>query len=116
METRDEMAELWLQALPRNPADLPLLHAEVEKRTFEFAIDFAEYRLRLNPRDAKAHVRYAQSLLAKGQREKAGSHLEAAVKADPNYDEPHYFLGLIARLNNQPNEALRHFSEAVRLN
>ena len=116
VETTDEMAELWLQTMPRNSAELPRLREEVEKQTFDYAISFAEYRLRQDPKDAKAHLKYAQALLAKGRRRDAVSHLVTAVQVDPGADEPRYFLGVIARMENQPETALRHFQEAGRLN
>ncbi len=116
VQTVDEMAELWLQVLPRNPEGLAPLREEVEKQTVDYAIDFAEYRLRLNPNDAKAHVKYAQAMFAQGKSRRALPHLQAAAQADPAYDEPHYYMGILARMENRPGIAIQHFKEAVRLN
>jgi Flp pilus assembly protein TadD/mono/diheme cytochrome c family protein len=115
-QTRDEMAELWVQTLPRNPADYSTLYQAIEQRVLDLGVDFAEYRLRTNPNDAKAHVKIAQVMMARRDLKQAYDHLSAAAQADPNFDEPHYFLGLIARLRNQPAEAIKQFEEAVRLN
>jgi tetratricopeptide (TPR) repeat protein len=115
-QTRDEMAELWIQTLPRNAADYAILYGALGEREFNFGLEFAEYRLRIDPNDAKAHVKYAEVMLARGDRAKAFPHLVAAAQADPNYDEPHYFLGLIARMQKQTAEAIKQFEEAARLN
>ncbi|HTG45822.1 MAG TPA: tetratricopeptide repeat protein, partial [Verrucomicrobiae bacterium] len=115
-QTRDEMAELWVQTLPRNPAELPALREEVEKQTLDLAISYAEYRLRQNPHDAKAHLKYGQALLGKGNRSEARAHLKAAAEEDPKNDEPQYYLGLIARVENQLKSAAMYFTEAARLN
>jgi Flp pilus assembly protein TadD len=115
-QTRDEMAELWIQTLPRNSTDYAILHRAVEQRILELGVDFAEYRLRVNPNDAKAHVKYAQVMMARRDLQQAFNHLAAAAQADPTYDEPHYFLGILSRLQNQPREAIKHFEEAARLN
>jgi tetratricopeptide (TPR) repeat protein len=116
VQTRDEMAELWIQMLPRNSADYAELYRALGEREFNFGLEFAEYRLRIDPNDAKAHVKYAEVMLARGDRAKAFPHLVAAAQADPNYDEPHYFLGLIARMQKQTAEAIKQFEEAARLN
>lgn len=116
VQTRDEMGELWIQTLPRNPADYATMRLAIEKNVFAFAISYARYRLRLNPNDAKAHMKYAQALLAQGHQRMALSHVNAAAQADPTYDEPRYFLGLIARMQNQTSIAIQNFEETVRLN
>jgi Flp pilus assembly protein TadD len=116
LQTRDEMAELWLQTMPRNPADYAVVMRALETRIFDLSLDYAEHRLRINPNDAHAHVKYAVAMLARRNHEKALEHLYAAAQADPNYDEPHYQLGLIARVQNRNAEAMKQFEIAVRLN
>ena len=115
-QTVDEMGELWLQLLPRNPAELPALRKEIDKRIFQLGIDYAEYRLRLNPNDAKAHVKYATSLLAQGKATEAIPHLQAAANADASNDDAHYYMGLIARMMDRNPLALDELNQATRIN
>jgi Flp pilus assembly protein TadD len=115
-QTKDEMAELWVQTLPRNQAEYPILLRAVEQHVLGFAADYAEYRLRVNPNDAHAHVKLAQTMLARGDRVGALQHVQAAVQADPNFDEAHYHFGVLLRLQKQNAEAIKQFQEAIRIN
>jgi Flp pilus assembly protein TadD len=116
VQTVDEMAELWLQVLPRKAEEMPALRLALEKRVFQAAIDYAEYRLRLNPNDANAHVKFAQGMLAQGKPREALPHLQAAAAADPNNDEAHYYLGLLARMRNLLPLATEEFTAAAKIN
>ncbi len=115
-QSRDEMAELWIQAEPRNAADYPLLRRAAEAKILESVLGLAAYRLRLYPSDAEAHISYAQVLLARGKLAEARAHLTAAASREPNNDQPRYFLGLIARKQNKAEVAIREFEQATRLN
>lgn len=116
VQTSDEMAELWLQLLPRNPSDATVLMREYEKKLFQDGIEFAQYRLRLNPNDAKAHIKYGQFLIGAKRNTEALGHFQKAVAVEPQNDEAHYFIGLIARMQNKLEIAGPEFTEAVRLN
>jgi Flp pilus assembly protein TadD len=115
-QTTDEMGELWLQVLPRNPADAEILRKEYDKKLFRDGIEFAEYLLKQNPNDAKAHVKYGQFLIAQRRLDDALRHFQKAIVADPNYDEAHYLIGLIGRMRNRLDMAIPQFNETIRLN
>ncbi len=116
VQTVDEMAELWLQVLPRSAGDLETLRRAAEKAVVESGIAFAEYRLSLNPNDARAHVKYGMSLMAMGREQEARSHFEKAAVADPADDQPHYYMGVMARARGLNQIATAKFQEAIRLN
>jgi Flp pilus assembly protein TadD len=116
IQTSDEMAELWLQLLPRNPSDTAVLKREYEKKLFQDGIKFAQHRLRLNPNDAKAHIKYGQFLIGAKRSAEAFEHFRKAAAAEPHNDEAHYFIGLVARMKNNLDAAAPEFAEAVRLN
>ncbi len=103
-QSTDEMAELWFQLLPRTRSDLDTLNKNYSARALKGIIAFNEYRLGLNPRDARAHNKLGQALLFLGQADEAYPHLRTALEIDPDLEEPHYFLGLIFRMKkNLPN-------------
>jgi tetratricopeptide (TPR) repeat protein len=116
VQTSDEMAELWLQLLPHNLADATVLMREYEKKLFQDGIEFAQYRLRLNPNDAKAHIKYGQFLIGAKRNTEALGHFQKAAAVEPQNDKAHYFIGLIARMQNKLEIAGPEFAEAVRLN
>jgi hypothetical protein len=114
-QSKDEMAELWFQMLPRDPGDMPLFHQEYNKK---LARDFYEadlYSLKKNPNDAKAHVGVGQALVDQGKIVEAADHFRAAIQADPKLPAAHYHMGLLHRRQNQLPDAVREFETTVRL-
>ena len=116
LKSTDEMAELWLQVLPRRTNDLAALARYDQPRVFRDAIVFNQYLLGLDPNDARAHTEIGKAKLFLGQLADAASSLRRAIALDATLDEPHYFLGLSFRMQNQLREAAVEFSEAIRLN
>ncbi|MDX1953329.1 MAG: tetratricopeptide repeat protein [Verrucomicrobiota bacterium] len=116
VQTTDEMAEIWLQVLPRNTNDLALLRADHEKRALRDILDYNQYRLTLNPRDPKAHLRLGQALLALGQHQDALLSIRKAAELDPAFDEPLYQLGVMSRMSGDLDNAKRFFKRVITLN
>jgi tetratricopeptide (TPR) repeat protein len=48
-----------------------------------------------------------------GQTADAAQHLQRAIELDPNYDEPHYFLGGILLDQGKLTEAIPHLEKAI---
>lgn len=115
-QTTDEMAELWLQVLPRNPADMAALRKQSDRKLLAEALDYADYRLRLNPNDARAMAHKGQALMAQGRGQEALQFFAQAAEADPKFDEPHYFIGVILRGRNQSAAAIESLQKAVAAN
>ena len=116
LQSDDEMAELWLQVLPRHTNDLAALTRYDQPRVFRDAIAYNQYLLSLNPRDSRAHSEMGKAQHFLGQYAEAATSLRLAAALDPALDEPHYFLGLMARMQNKLPEAKAEFAAAVRLN
>ena len=115
-QSADEMAELWFQLLPRNRADLDILAQGYSVKMRQTFADHAEYLLRLDPENVKAHTELAVTRLAQGQIEEAQRHLRSAIRIDRSDDQPHYYLGLIFRQQRKLDEARSEFETALRLN
>jgi Flp pilus assembly protein TadD/mono/diheme cytochrome c family protein len=116
VQTTDEMAELWLQLLPRNRNDAPILSRDYRKKVYADVLAYDRYRLRLNPDDARAHSRLGQALLAMGQEDEAFQSLQRAVRLDPRDDEAHYFLGIYFRKQTNLTAARVEFEKAIAIN
>jgi tetratricopeptide (TPR) repeat protein len=117
-QTTDEMAELWLQVLPRNPspAERNTLGRAIYEHMARLSIDHYEHVLLENPKDAVAHARAGTAEHYFGQTDRALAHFRSAVQANPNYDEAWYELGFLCLRQNRLDEAQNAFENVVRLN
>jgi tetratricopeptide (TPR) repeat protein len=115
-QSSDEMAELWLQVLPGNKEDLAVFVRDHSAKLTQNIVSFNQYRLGLNPNDAKAHNKLGQALLAMGKSDDAYGHLRKAAELDPTLDEAHYFLGIIFRSHNNNSQAKVAFENSLALN
>ena len=141
--SKDEMAHLWLQVLPRNfdpqagdprmllqealarhnirndPADFTAHYnlASTLQARGNFAEAIAEYQaaLRIRPQDATANNALGAALIASGQPDRAMSYLQAAVLSSPQYFDAHYNLGNALASAGDFHGAAEHFAAAVRL-
>jgi Flp pilus assembly protein TadD len=116
IQSTDEMAELWLQVRPRNTNDFALLARDYQPRVFNDAIAYNRYLLGLNPQDAKAYAEIGKASLFLGRQVDAASYFKRSIDLAPDFDEPHYFLGLLLRMSGKLPEAARQFETALRLN
>src|SRR5207245_6802383 len=114
----DEMAELWLQVLPRDPSPREREHLgkEIYEHMARLSIEHYEAVLVDNPNDAVAHTRAGAAEHYFGQMDRALEHLHKAVKADANYDEAYYELGFLCLHLNLLSEAQQAFENVIRLN
>jgi tetratricopeptide (TPR) repeat protein/mono/diheme cytochrome c family protein len=134
----DEMGHLWLQLLPRAPADRLLLQEALMRRRLEkYSGDYLAHAnlasvLEARGRPAEALGEYRRALEARPGSASAlnnlgallqslGRHAEAlrayrdAVRADPAYANARYNLGNALVAQGAYAEAVHHFQEAVRL-
>ena len=140
----DEMAHLWLQVLPGEPADssidprlqiqeaLALHHIENNPDDFEAhynlaallqmrgnlsgaVLQFSE-AVRIRPEDPVANNALGAVLLASGHVEGAIPRLRTALAGRPDYFDAHYNLGNALASQGDFAGALLHFRAAVRLN
>lgn len=116
LQSSDEMAELWLQVLLKNGKDRELLARDYQRKVTKEVIAYNQYLLRLNPKDARSETELAKAFLAERRMPEALQHLRVAAENAADYDEPHYYLGLILRTQGKRMEARAAFEHAIRIN
>src|SRR5437016_7070348 len=115
LQTTDEMAELGLQLLPRNPGERETLARDFFVKFTKDAVEENEALLQANPDDAGAHTRLAVALIVLGRTPDALDHLKTAVRLRPDDDEAHSVLGGIYIRQNRLDEARTEFETVLRL-
>jgi len=116
LQSTDEMGEMWLQVLAHTTNDLATLARSYQPVVMNQATAYNRFLLEKNPRDAKALNELGKISFFQGRKAEALTQFQAAIDAEPDYDEPHYFLGLMARLQGRGAEAKTEFQTALRLN
>ncbi len=111
----DEMAQLWLEVVPRRAEDAAILNADFIRRSRLAAIAKAELDVRLDPRLAAAHNMLATIYLQAGRVADAKAQLEEALRVDPRAAEAHSNLGVVLQAQGLLNEGMEHMRTAVRL-
>lgn len=104
-QATDEMAELWLELLPRGPGD--------RRRELEEAV--IRHRLEKDPKDFTANFNLGAVLLSRLNAQGAVSALETAVAAEPRRAEARNMLGLALTFVGRTGEAMVEFEIALRL-
>jgi hypothetical protein len=67
IQATDEMGSIWLQVLPRHPADLGVLRRHYGARVLQEVAERSRATLRQSPKDLKAHIDLGKVALAAGQ-------------------------------------------------
>ncbi len=141
--SKDEMAHLWLQVLPRNfdsqAGDPRMLLQEalarhnIRNNPEDFAAHYnlasmlqargdtadaqTEYEaaLQIRPEDATANNAFGAVLLASGQAGRAMLYFQTATQTSPDYFDAHYNLGNALASADDFRAAAREFAAAVRI-
>ena len=141
--SKDEMAHLWLQMLPRNfdpkagdprmqlqealarhdirnnPADFEAHYnlASMLQARGNAAEAIAQYQaaLRIRPQDATANNALGAALTASGQPDRALAYLQTAARTSPEYFDAHYNLGNALASSGDFPGAAEQFAAAVRI-
>lgn len=116
VNSSDEMAELWLQVLPRNPEDAALLEKDYQPRVFRSTISYNTYLLGTDPNNAKAHSEIGKAYLFLMKAPEAERYLRRSIELKPGEDEPHYYLGLLWRMTGRFADAKKEFQAAILAN
>lgn len=96
LQSSDEMGELWLQMLPRNPNELEFLKRDCAiNHGVPDAIAWAKVMLRRDPKDAVTRAKLGAALAFGGRMVEAARALEQAIADDPELGRAHYLLGQI---------------------
>ena len=111
----DEMAQLWLEVVPRRAEDAAVLNADFVRRSLLAAIASAELDVRLEPHVAAAHNMLATRYLQAGRVADAQAQLEEALRLDPRDAEAHSNLGAVLQAQGRLAEGMQHLRTAVQL-
>jgi tetratricopeptide (TPR) repeat protein/mono/diheme cytochrome c family protein len=110
----DEMAELWIQAVAANEAELPALQQELTRKSARDRVEGWQHLIRLDPRDAIAHANLAAHRHATGDIDAAIRHYRFAIDAEPGFAQAQYNLGLLLESRGELDEAAGRFEAAIR--
>ncbi|HZI78035.1 MAG TPA: tetratricopeptide repeat protein [Vicinamibacterales bacterium] len=111
----DEMAQLWLEVVPRRAEDAAILNAEFARRSLLAGIASAELDVRLDSHVAAAHNMLATKYLQAGRTADAQAQLEEALRLDPRDAEARSNLGVVLQAQGRLAEGMQHLRTAVRL-
>jgi Flp pilus assembly protein TadD len=91
--TDDEMAELWLQVVTRNPADRARLAQAAPERIVREEIGGTEKRLEKDPDNTTLHNDVALLHAEAGHLDRTAHHFAETVRVHPELAAAHYNLG-----------------------
>ena len=116
-QTSDEMAELWLQLVLRDPNDLPLLEEAQRLHSIQLSEVAARARLAADPGDTQGKLDLGRVMLSrKGGLSQAEQIFRSVVTTAPENAQGHYYLGLVLRTGDRQEEARKEFEATVRIN
>ena len=114
-QSSDEMGDLWLQVLPREPQARRDLERDAFLRETRANLASAEMLAGLDPRDAKRQNLLGARYLAIGRTREAIDRFREALRLDPRYGEAHNNLGTALQTAGQAAAAIDRFRLALRL-
>lgn len=116
LQTKDEMAELFFQALAKTPQDRSVLARNFFDYFVQVSMHYFRFLLEKDPQNASAHMRLGRALSATGKPSEAFQHLSEAARLRPGDDGIRYELGYFYLLQKRFPEAYQEFQAVVRLN
>jgi tetratricopeptide (TPR) repeat protein len=111
----DEMAELWVQALPSDPAMLGTLEREMARKSVRDRVEGWRHQIALDPANASAHSNLAGWLSDRGQTDSAIAHYRRATEAEPDLEGVRYNMGVLLESRGDTEEAISQYRSAIRL-
>jgi tetratricopeptide (TPR) repeat protein/mono/diheme cytochrome c family protein len=113
--TSDEMGDLWLQMLPRDPSDLPALTRGVRAKMVGDNVAGFRTLLEREPGNGLIRANLAEALLHAGKRDEALRHLRAHVRLEPDSAIAHANLATALSALGRQEDALREFRASLAL-
>ena len=113
--TTDEMAELWLQVVTRNPADRARLVRAARERVVREEIVGVEKRLEFDPDNAALHDDVAMLHAEAGHLDRTSDHFAQTVRVRPESAAAQYNLGNALFRQGRRAEAVEHLKRALAL-
>jgi len=111
----DEMGDLWVQVLPRNPADLPALARSLRAKLLPQHISGYRTMLEADPDNASLHDDLALLFVEAGDLESAARQFSETLRLKPDAAAAHYNLGNVLLPLGRLNEADGEFRRALEL-
>jgi tetratricopeptide (TPR) repeat protein len=103
-QATDEMGHLWLEILPRGPAD--------RRRELQEAV--IRHRVEKNPGDFEAHLNLGAIELSRLNAQAAVTELREAVRLQANRPDAHNMLGLALAAMGRNADAIEQYALALR--
>jgi tetratricopeptide (TPR) repeat protein len=114
--SRNEMADLWIQVLPRNDHELEILTEDFRKKGLADDAVGYETMLQTHRDDALLlHDDLAAIYSELGQPDRAVAHLRASILVSPRSAAAHYNLALALARANHFAGAIGEYSEALNI-
>jgi tetratricopeptide (TPR) repeat protein len=113
--TTDEMAELWLQVVPRNAADRARLARAARERIVREDIVGVEKRLETDPDNTALHDDVALLHAEAGHLDRTADHFAQTVRVRPDSAAAHYNLGNALFRQGRRAEAIENLRRALAL-
>jgi tetratricopeptide (TPR) repeat protein/mono/diheme cytochrome c family protein len=111
----DEMGDLWIQVVPRSPADLDLLTRDVRQKVFREDILGYETVLRRTPDEVSLHDDVAMLYMAVGGVNEAITHFSESARLTPGVAVTHFNLGTALAAAGRREEAIGQFRSALQI-
>jgi tetratricopeptide (TPR) repeat protein len=112
----DEMAELWLQALPTVPGNMTALSEALQRDDLVDRIARYRYLLTVDPDHADSHFGLGVIAQARGDTAEAVRRYRLAIDADPRSFDAHYNLGVVLETRGELTGARLSYQEALDAN
>jgi tetratricopeptide (TPR) repeat protein/mono/diheme cytochrome c family protein len=111
--TDDEMAELWLQVVTRNPTDRARLARAARERIVREEIVGTEKRLERDPDNTTLHNDVALLHAEAGHLDRTAHHFAETVRVQPELAAAHYNLGNALFRQGRYTEAVESLRKAL---
>ena len=113
--SRDEMGDLWIQALPGNGSDLDTLERAFRPKVLAEDTLGYEREIERDEDNVPLHDDVAQIYLTLGRTEEAVKHFAASARLNPSSASTHFNLGTALILAGRAEEARVEFDRALAL-
>lgn len=113
--SRDEMADVWLQVVPRRPEDRERLVTDLRRQLVPRHIDGYLKMLEVEPLNTALHDDLALLAIEAGDTALAAEHFGAVLRLKPASASAHYNVGNVLLMTGRASEALVQFRQTLGL-
>ena len=114
-----QAGNIYREILKSYPNSVEVLHylgiLHYQLGNYEFAIEYLEKALGLNPDDPSAYYNLGLTYKEKGQLDQAIACYEKALQLNPHSAKTHYNLGTALQEKGDHDEAIIHYQKALQL-